>query len=136
MAFYAALYAATGFDPVGAIRATHQVYDAGIASMRPYAFWLFGSPVAFFVAAGLPIALYAVKALAAAEPTALALAAIVAAASLLGVTKAETERIWLFLLPPACLAAATALPLRRLRIVLLALAAQAVATSVLFTSAW
>ena len=51
-------------------------------------------------------------------------------------TKAETERIWLFLLPPACLAAAAALPLRRLRIVLLALAAQAVATSVLFTSAW
>jgi hypothetical protein len=136
VAFYGALYAATGFDPVGAIRATHQVYDAGIASLRPYPFWLFGSPVAFGVAIGLPIALYALRALAVAEPIALALAAIVIAASVLGLTKAETERIWLFLMPFAALAAATTVPLHRLRLVLGLLAAQALATELLFVSAW
>jgi methylthioxylose transferase len=136
VAFYAALYAATGFDPIGAIRATHRVYDAGIASLRPYPFWLFGSPVAFGVAIGLPVALYALRALAAAEPLALAVAAIVLAASVLGLTKAETERIWLFLMPFAALAAATTVPLHRLRVVLGALAAQALATELLFVSAW
>jgi methylthioxylose transferase len=136
VSFYVALYAATGFDPVGAIRATHQVYDASIASMRPYPFWLFGSPVAFAVEVGVPVSLYAMGALAAADATALALAAIVVVASALGLTKAETERIWLFLMPLACLAAAGAMPLRRLRMVLLVLVAQALATELLFTSVW
>jgi hypothetical protein len=136
VAFYAALFAATGFDAIGAIRSTHQVYDAGIASTRPYAFWLFGSPVAFGVAMGLPVALYALRAVAAAEPIALALAAVVVAAAVLGLTKAETERIWLFLMPLACLAAATVVPLARLRVVLAVLAAQAVVCVLLFTTAW
>ena len=135
-AFYAALYAATGFDPIGTIRATHEVYHAGIASIRPYPFWLLGSPVAFGVAIGLPIALYALRALARGEPIALALAAIVVGASLLGLTKAETERIWLFLMPFAALAAATALPLHRIRLIVAALAAQALATGLLFVTAW
>jgi methylthioxylose transferase len=136
VAFYAALYAVTGFDPVGTVRATHQVYAAGIASTRPYAFWVFGSPVAWGVAIGLPTALYALRALAAANPLALALAAIVVAASVLGLTKAETERIWLFLMPLAALAAASALPLHRLRTALALLAAQGIATSLLFATAW
>ena len=135
-AFYAALYAATGFDPIGTIGATHHVYDAGIASIRPYPFWLPGSPVAFGVAIGLPTALYALRALARADPIALALAAIVVAAALLGLTEAETERIWLFLLPFAALAAATALPLHRIRLIVAALAAQALATELLFVTAW
>jgi hypothetical protein len=136
VAFYACVYAATGFDPIGAIRATHMVYDASLASTRPYAFWLFGSPVAFAVAIGAPISLYAVRALAGDDATALALAAIVVAASVLGLTKGETERIWLFMMPLACVAAATAVPPHRLRAVLLALAVQALATEVLFTSVW
>ena len=49
-----ACYAATGFDPIGAIRAAGEAYDLGISNARPYAFWLFGSPVAFAVALGLP----------------------------------------------------------------------------------
>jgi hypothetical protein len=134
--FYATLYGVAGFDPLGSIRSTHQVYAAGIASTRPYAFWLFGSPVAFAVAAGLPIAFYALRALAAAEAGAVALAAIVVIAAVAGLTKAETERIWLFLMPLACLAAASALPARRLRVVLGALAAQALATEVLFATVW
>lgn len=134
--FYALLYAATGFDAIGAISSTHQVYEAGIASTRPYAFWLFGSPVAFGVALGIPTALLALRAVALAEPIALALAVVVIVASVLGLTKAETERIWLFLMPLACLAAATVLPLGRLRTVLAVLAAQALATSLLFDSVW
>ena len=35
VAFYALLYAATGFDPIGTLRSTEEVYRAGIASMRP-----------------------------------------------------------------------------------------------------
>jgi methylthioxylose transferase len=135
-AFYATVFGVSGFDPIGAIRGAHQVYEAGIASTRPYAFWLFGSPVAFAVAAGLPIVYYAVRALAAAEPGALALAAIVVAAAVAGLTKAETERIWLFLVPLACLAAASVLPARRVRLVLGALAFQALATEVLFDTVW
>ena len=109
---------------------------AGIASIRPYPFWLLGSPVAFGVAIGLPIALYALRALARGEPIAFALAAIVVGAALLGLTKAETERIWLFLMPFAALAAATALPLHRIRLIVAALAAQALATGLLFVTAW
>ncbi len=61
VAFYALLYAATGFDPVGTIRSTEEVYRAGIASTRPYWFWLFGSPVAFLVVLGLPISYLALR---------------------------------------------------------------------------
>jgi hypothetical protein len=135
-AFYAALYAFAGFDPLGAIRATHDVYQAGIASTRPYGFWLFGSPVAFGVVIGLPIAYYALRALAAAEAGAVALTAIIAISAVAGLTKAETERIWLFLMPLACLAAATTLPIPRVRFVLVALAFQALGTEVLFATVW
>ena len=43
--FYLLLAALTGFDPVGTLRATEQVYRFGIADERPYWFWLTGSPV-------------------------------------------------------------------------------------------
>ena len=39
LAFYAALFALTGFDPIGTLRATEDVYRAGIASLRPYSYW-------------------------------------------------------------------------------------------------
>jgi len=54
----------------------------------------------------------------------------------MGFTKAETERIWLFLLPFAALTAATALPLHRIRLIVAALAAQALVTELLFVTAW
>ena len=53
-----------------------------------------------------------------------------------GYTKAETERIWIFFVPMACLAAARALPERHLRPVLIALAAQALVIEVLFRTMW
>lgn len=130
-----ALALATGYDPIGALSATSGVYRAGIASTRPYAFWLFGAPVAWALAMGVPIAARAVRALARREPEAIALAVVIAVAAVLGFTKGETERIWLFFVPLACVSAA-ALPSRRVRLLLGALAAQALVVELLFDNIW
>jgi hypothetical protein len=53
-----------------------------------------------------------------------------------GFTKAETERIWLFLVPLACVAAAPAITARRRTAVFAALVAQALAIEVLFDTIW
>jgi hypothetical protein len=135
--FYALMYAVTGFDPIATIRATEEVYRSGIASVRPYWYWLFGSPVAFLLVLGLPIAWYAVRALAVGNALALAIFAVIAVAAVLGLTKAETERIWLFLAPFVCLAAAAALgPHTRPTAVFAALAVQAVLYELLFDTVW
>ena len=136
LAFYAILFLATGYDPIGVVRAAESVYREGIASRRPYAFWVFGSPTAFLVALGIPIAWLALRAAAAGDASARALLAVVAIAALLGFTKAETERIYLFLVPLACVAAAAVLPERRLPLVLGALAVQALATELLLYTVW
>jgi hypothetical protein len=134
VAFYALLYAATGFDPIGTIRSTEEVYRAGIATLRPYWYWLFGSPLAFLLVLGVPISWLALRALAARRTLALAIFAVIAVAALLGFTKAETERIWLFLAPFVCLAAAEERV--RLRPLLAALAVQAIAYELLFDTVW
>ena len=134
--FYAALYALTGYDPVGALRATGQVYRYSVASIRPYAYWVLGSPAAFVIALGPPIAWYLARSAAAARTAGLALAAVIVVASVAGFTKAETERIWLFMVPLACVAAAEVLPERRLRIVLALLAVQTLATELLLGTVW
>jgi len=136
VAFYAVLYAVSGFDPIGTLRALNSAYRIGIAHVRPYAFWVFGSPAAFLVAMGLPLAWLTLRAVAAREPAAVALASVVVTAALLGFTKAETERIWLFLVPFACVAAAPMLAARRLGLVLAALAAQALAVELLLFTTW
>lgn len=136
LAAYALLFALTGYDPLGSLRAANEVYHVGVYYSRPYAYWLFGSPAAWLAAMGLPLAWYALRALSARELTALALAAIIAVSALLGYSKAETERIWLFLVPLACLAAVRAMPARRVPLVLIFLSAQALAVEVLFDSIW
>ncbi len=136
VAFYGVLHLATGFDPVGAIQSAEIVYREGVASGRPYAFWLFGSPVAFLLAAGLPLAWLGLRSLGARNTVAIALFAVLGVSAVLGFTKAETERIYLFLVPLLCVAAATALPERHLPMVLGALAAQALATELLFWTVW
>jgi methylthioxylose transferase len=136
LVFYAGLHLATGYDPVGVLQATETVYREGIASRRPYAFWVFGSPSAFLVALGLPIAWLAVRAAAAGDAVARALLAVLLIAAVLGFTKAETERIYLFLVPFACVAAATALPGRRVPLVIGLLAVQALATELLLYTVW
>jgi len=136
IAAYAALYGAIGFDPIGSIRAAGDAYDLGIANARPYLFWLFGSPVAFAVALGLPTAWYAARALGTADEVAVGLAAIVVVSVLIGLTKAETERIWLFMGPLAAVAAASLVPVRRMPLIVGVLLAQALATQILLDTIW
>jgi hypothetical protein len=125
-----------GYDPFSALSATASAYSHGIATHRPYAFWVVGSPTAWAVMLGLPVAWLAVKALVAGDETAVAIWGLIAFASILGFTKAETERIWLPFVPLACVAAAAALPVARLRVVLAALAFQAFAVELLFFTVW
>ena len=135
LAFYGLLALVAGFDVLGSIQATHDRYFKGVASIRPYLFYFFGSPTAFLVLLG-PVAWYASRSLGSREITAVALALAILVTVLVGYTKAETERIWILFLPMACLAAARALPEKHLRIVLVALAAQALAIEVLFYTMW
>jgi hypothetical protein len=134
VAFQALFAAATGFDPIGTLHATSRVYEVGIASRRPYAYWLFGSPTAFLLILGVPIAWLALSRLAQAAPEALAISAVVAISSVLGFTKAETERIWLFLVPFVLLAAAPLVRRPQLLVALLAL--QAVGYELVFDTLW
>src|SRR5919108_1685231 len=136
LAFYGGLYLATGYDPIGVLDATETVYREGIAGRRPYEFWLFGSPTAFLVALGLPISWFMLRSAGAGVPAARAVLAVLAVAAVLGFAKAEIERIFLFLVPLACAAAAATLPERRLLLVLGALAAQALATELLLYTVW
>lgn len=136
VAVYAGLFAATGFDPIRSLLAANDAYRVSVATVRPYAYWVLGSPAAFIVALGLPISWYATRAVADRRAVAVALAGIVVAAAVLGVSKAETERIWLFMVPFACIAASTVLPARRLVPILGALVLQAFATELLFETIW
>jgi hypothetical protein len=136
VALFALLYAATGFELPEVIAATEDAYREGIASQRPYAFWLFGSPAAFLAFMGLPITWYFVRAAAERDVAALALVAVILISAVGGFTKAETERIWLMYLPLACIAAAAVLPPRRLALVLGLLAAQSLAVELIFGTVW
>jgi len=134
LAVQGAFAAATGFDPIGTLRETGEVYRAGVASMRPYSYWVLGSPVAFLLVLGLPIAWLALRGLAVRRPEAVAIFAVLAISSVLGFTKAETERIWLFFAPFVCLAAAAVR--EDLGLVPAALALQAVLYEALFDTVW
>jgi hypothetical protein len=136
VAFYATLYALTGFELPEVIRATEDAYRSSVARLRPYEFWVFGSPAAFLAFLGLPIAWYAASALGAGRSAALALAAVIVVSAVGGFTKAETERIWLMYVPLACVAAAAVLPPRRLPLVLALLAAQTLAVELVFGTVW
>ena len=136
-AFNGALAIAYGYDPFSAVRATASLYhDEVIGSQRVYVFWLFGSPVAWAVMLGLPVVWFALRALAAGDDAAIATCALVLVASVLGFTKAETERVWLPFVPLACVAAAATLRTARLRPVLAFLAVQALAVEILFFTIW
>jgi hypothetical protein len=135
IALNATLVLITGYDPIATLRATDAVYRRTTAT-RPYAFWLFGSPVAWAVALGLPTAMLALRAVAKSDPAAVALAIVVILSSILGFTKGETERIWLPFAPLACVAAAATVRSRRLAPVLPILTAQALAFELLFNTIW
>jgi hypothetical protein len=61
---------------------------------------------------------------------------VIAIAAVAGFAKAETERIWLFLVPLLCVAAGEQLSARRVRAVLALLLAQALACQLLFYTLW
>lgn len=131
-----ALALAAGYDPIGTLRATEQVYRDSLARVRPYWFWVLGSPTAWGVMLSpLIVGAWLAGAVRGSAP-AIALAVILLVAALGGFTKAETERIWLFMGPLACVAAAPVLARWRTRPVLAALLAQALAVSVLANTVW
>jgi methylthioxylose transferase len=139
VAFNAALAALYGYDPLATLRATEAVYRNSVAAMRPYAFWVFGSPVAWGILLGAPIAAAAVRAGLRGDHTAVALAAVLAVATLTGFTKAETERIWLIFVPLACVAAAPVIASwgrSAFAALLIGLAAEAFLVEVLFQTVW
>ena len=132
LGFQAVLAGATGFDALGTLHATSQVYAVGIASQRPYAFWLVGSPTSFLIVLGIPITYLALKN--ARSPQGIAIFGVLAISALAGFTKAETERIWLFFAPFVILAAAPLV--RRPTLLVAALAVQAFAYELLFDTLW
>ncbi len=129
------LHLVWGYDPLAVLRALGPIYAGGMASQRPYWFWLFGSPAAFLAMLGAPVAWSAVRASARREPAALALAAVILVSAVAGFTKAETERIWLPFVPLVCVAAAS-VRVRRLVPVLALLATQAIVIELLFNTTW
>ena len=135
LAVNAVLAVGWGYDPIGTLRATEQVYRDSVAQRRPYWFWVVGSPVAWGLLLGLPLVLATVRGALRRESAAIATASVVAIAAVGGFTKAETERIWLFLLPLAAVAAAASGgPWRRS--LAATLMAQAIAVSVLADTIW
>ena len=131
-----ALALAYGYDPIGTLRATEALYRNSVASVRPYWFWALGSPAAWGLMLGAPIAAAGLVAALRGRPEAVALAAVLAIAAVLGFTKAETERIWLPFAPLACVAAAAVLPIAGLRPLLALLAVQALAVELIFDTVW
>lgn len=136
VAGYAALWLATGYDPLAAYAATKDHYEHGISQFRPYWYWLAGDPAAFLAGLGIPVAFAYARALGARTAPAVALAAVVLLAAASGFSKAEVERIWQFLVPLAVVAAAAELGRLSPRTLLVALAGQAVAVEVLFGTTW
>jgi methylthioxylose transferase len=103
---------------------------------RTYAYYLFGAPTAWAVMLGLPTLWFGLRALGTRDRAAVAVAAVIVVASVLGFTREETERIWLPFTPLACVAAAAVVPVSRLRPVLTILAVQALAVDVLLFTVW
>jgi hypothetical protein len=129
------LWLAAGWDPIGTLLATEDVYRESVASRRPWWFWVWGGTVAWGVIGGVTT-LWWVVAVREGHAGAVALAVVIAVAALLGFTSAETERIWLPFTGLACAAAAAVLPPERLRAALALLAAQALAVQLLFSTIW
>jgi hypothetical protein len=104
----AAVFAAAGFWWFDGLAATRAAYEAGVASRRPYGYFLLANLAAFAVAAG-PALAAGMSRLRRRGPWILASAALfsVALADLSGLSKGEVERIWLPFVPWALVATGT-----------------------------
>lgn len=136
VAINAVLAGVWGYDPIGTVLATEEVYRNSLAQVRPYRFWVFGSPVAWGLMLGPIVAAAAVRAALRRSPAAVAILTVVLIAAVAGFTKAETERIWLIFVPLACVAAAPLFTPRRLPLVLGLLGVQALAIQLLAETVW
>ncbi|MBA2348803.1 MAG: hypothetical protein H0V81_10960 [Solirubrobacterales bacterium] len=136
LVFDGVLALAFGYDPIGTLRATEAYYRNSAASVRPYTFWLFGSPTAFAALLGLPTAAGLLLAARRRFPAGVALVSVIAIASVAGFTKAETERIWLPFVPLACVAAAEVLRPAQVRWIAPLMLLQALVVALLFQTIW
>jgi hypothetical protein len=127
-----AAFSAAGFFWPDGLSATKALYEAGVASRRPYADFLLINVAAFLIALG-PVAVAGVARLRDRRVWVLAGGALatVLAADLSGLSRGETERIWLPFVPWVLVATAALGPSRRWLAlqVLLGLAVQATVRS-------
>jgi hypothetical protein len=101
-------FGAAGFSWPAGLRATHALYASGAASHRPYLDFLVISPAAFALAVG-PAAAVGIARLRGQRAWILPASAVAAltVAELSGLSRGETERIWLPFAPWLLLAAAS-----------------------------
>jgi len=127
-------FAAAGFWWPSGLQATRVIYAAGAASRRPYLDFLVISPAAFALAIG-PAAVAGLVALRGGRAWILPAAALaaLAVAELSGLSRGETERIWLPFAPWLLLAAAS---LRAPRAWLAAQLGLGIALQVVVVSQW
>jgi hypothetical protein len=104
-------FVAAGFWWFDGLEATRSLYYEGVASRRPYSAFLIIAPAAFALAVG-PAAAAGLAQLRLTRVAVLPLAAVaaLAAADLSGLSRGETERIWLPFAPWVLLATATLRP--------------------------
>ena len=95
-------YLVFDYDPIAAYHATKREYLQGVASRRPYWFWVVGDLVVFLVGLGIPAAALWLRGVELRDPPAVALAVTLLVATASGFAKAEVERIWMFLHPLRC----------------------------------
>jgi hypothetical protein len=141
----AALWLATGYDPLAVLRAVHRAYQGAPGSARrPALPWIPGDLLAFGGMLGVPLlgalaarAVAVVRERAWASVDAAALATLVAAASW-GFSRGEVERIFQFLVPLVLIPVARQLLAWRVRLPVVAalLLAQTLAVQMLFATRW
>ncbi len=107
---------------------------------RPYWFWVFGSVVAFLIAAGIALSALLVRETVdrwrARRPGFETVVwAVMIVSAVFGLVRGETEHIWLFMVPMVAAAAAPAAA-GRLRSVMAAGTGQALVTQLLFYTNW
>jgi hypothetical protein len=130
-----------GIDLVACFRISARIQrDYAAYRDRPYWFWVFGSVVAFLIAAGVALTALLVRqtvdrwrARRLGFETVVWLVMIVSA--VFGLVRGETEHIWLFMVP-LVVAAAAPVAAGRVRSVTAAGAGQAVLTQVLYYTNW
>jgi hypothetical protein len=94
-----------GFAWWEGLAATHERYTAGIASTRPYGYSLVGNLAALALASGPVVAVGLARWRSVATALVAPVIGAVVIADLLGLSKGEVERIWLFLVVPLAVAA-------------------------------